>query len=165
MTKILVVCMGNICRSPLAEAVLRKRISDAGLDGMIDVESAGTHGYHAGEEPDSRARAVGVGRGYDFGAKRARKVSPKDYEKYDWILAMDRANLEHLERKCPMQHRAKLALFLQFAGLSDFDEVADPYYGNTAGFERTVDLCERAADGLIRRILNHGTGTVAVESL
>lgn len=156
MLRILLVCMGNICRSPLAEIAVQKRLHDAGLDAVVEVQSAGTHDYHAGEAPDPRALAVGIAHGYDFGKKCARKVMSDDFEYFDWILAMDPSNLAHLRRLCPEIYRDKLALYLEFSGMKDSDTVIDPYYGSLDGFENTLDICERAADGLIDRLLTSG---------
>lgn len=150
MIRVLMVCMGNICRSPLAAAVTRKLAADAGLSGQIEVASAGTHGYHTGEAPDDRAIKVGASRGYDLKGQRARKVLPADFAHFDHILAMDKDNLAALERECPEPFRSKLRLFLDYADDVDTREVPDPYYGNQAGFERVADLCEAAARGFIR---------------
>lgn len=154
MIRILVVCMGNICRSPLAELALGKCLQEQGLEAEIEVQSAGTHGSHVGEGPDARALGVATERGYVVGGKRARKVVVDDFERFDWILAMDESNLRYLERLCPENCRQKLALFLDFAGIGG--EVADPYYGNLAGFENTLATCERAAAGIVERLLALG---------
>lgn len=148
MKRILFVCMGNICRSPTAEAVLRTLAKRRGRE--LEIESAGTVGSHAGEGPDARARKAGEKRGYDFGRKRARKVAAADFGRFDLILAMDRQNLAALERQCPPEHLPKLALFLERAGVAAGGEVPDPYYGGPEGFERVLDLCEQAAEGLLR---------------
>ncbi len=156
MIRILLVCMGNICRSPLAEVAVRKRLSEAGLETAVELASAGTHGSHAGEAPDPRAVAVGMGRGYDFGEKKARKIVLEDFDRFDWILAMDKTNLSYLKRMCPQEHQQKLALFLQFAGISADGAVVDPYYGNLEGFENTLNACEAAAAGVIKRLRTSG---------
>lgn len=150
--KILVCCMGNICRSPTAEGVLRARIEAAGLGRQIAVASAGTHAFHVGSKPDSRAIAAAAARGVDLGRIRARKVEAADFEHFDRVYAMDRDNLRNLERSCPEPLRHKLALFLQHAGRFDEEEVPDPYYGGPAGFERVLDLIEDAADGLVKEL-------------
>ena len=146
--KILVVCMGNICRSPTAEAVLRAKASSRFL-----VDSAGTHAYHVGEPPDKRAIYAAQKRGYDLSSLRARQVSVADFEQFDLILAMDRKNLATLRQQCPDEHTAKLALFLQYAEGISLDEVPDPYYGGTQGFEQVLDLCENAVQGLLNRAI------------
>ena len=148
--RILFCCMGNICRSPTAEGVVRARLDAAGLGAQVAVDSAGTHGYHTGARPDPRAIAAASTRGVDISGIRARKVDVADFERFDLIYAMDRDNLRNLERHCPDPLRHKLALFLQHAEAFDEDEVHDPYYGGPAGFERVLDLIENAADGLVR---------------
>jgi len=146
------VCMGNICRSPLAEAVSRAMAEEQGMAAMVEFDSAGTHGAHAGEAPDERACRVAQARGYKMNGLRARKVVVDDFQRFDLVLAMDRANLATLKRMCPESYQPKLRLFLEFADQVDADEVPDPYYGNMAGFERVVALCEQAARGLISAI-------------
>ena len=147
--RILVVCMGNICRSPTAEAVLRAKIAERGLD--IEVDSAGTIGYHQGELPDNRARAAGEARGYSFEGIRARQVVEGDFEVFDLILAADNDNLRDLKRSCPTHLHRKLALFLEF-GRPDVEEIPDPYYGGQRGFDYVLDLVEEASDGLLDRL-------------
>lgn len=148
--KILFCCMGNICRSPTAEGVVRARLEAAGLAERVDVDSAGTHAHHVGSRPDPRASAAAAARGVDLSRIRARKVDSEDFLRFDRIYAMDRDNLRNLERHCPESQRHKLALFLDHAGRFDEEEVPDPYYGGPAGFERVLDLIEDAADGLVR---------------
>lgn len=152
MVKVLFVCMGNICRSPTAEGVFVELLKRHGLEDRIHVDSAGTHAYHVGSAPDPRARAAAAKRGADLGSQRARKVAPEDFEDFDYILAMDRDNLEILEAVCPPEQRDKLQLLLAFAPDVGVDEVPDPYYGGAAGFERVLDLIEAAAEGLLREI-------------
>lgn len=149
MTRLLMVCMGNICRSPMAQIVTLHLARAAGLASAVQVDSAGTHAGHVGEPPDPRARATLSQRGYAVGKNRSRKVAEQDFEHYDLILAMDQANLNDLRRACPTEHTHKLRLFLEFAPEADLREVPDPYYGNAQGFERVLDLCEAAARGLI----------------
>ncbi|GEA49572.1 protein-tyrosine-phosphatase [Vibrio inusitatus NBRC 102082] len=147
--KILVVCMGNICRSPTAEAVLRTRAENKGL--LIEVESAGTIDYHHGEKPDSRAATAAKNRGYSFGRKRARGVTQEDFYYFDRILVADKQNLTDLQDICPSEYRYKLALFLQGAGL-ETDEIPDPYYGGEQGFERVLDLIEGGSDKILAEL-------------
>lgn len=147
--QILLVCMGNICRSPTAEGVLRQRLQEAGLAHRVIVDSAGTHGYHVGEPPDRRAVEAAAGRGYDLSRLIARQVSVQDCHDYDLILAMDRANLAELQRLCPRMHQHKLRLFLAYSRRYPGQEVPDPYYGGRDGFERVLDMIEDAADGLL----------------
>ncbi len=148
--------MGNICRSPTAEGVVRARLERAlqGRDPSIGVEldSAGTHGYHVGRPPDRRAVDAARKRGVDLSSIRSRMVSDEDFEAFDLILAMDRDNLAHLEESCPQELRHRLGLFMAFADDEAVDEVPDPYYGGLTGFEKVLDLVEEAADGLIREI-------------
>ena len=148
-TSILFVCMGNICRSPTAEGVFRHRAAAAGLAGALHIESAGTHGYHIGEPPDTRSMQHAARRGYDLSAQRARQVAASDFERFDHLLAMDRDNLALLEKTCPPQHRHKLGLFMRFAKESASEVVPDPYYGGAKGFDRVLDYIEDASDGLI----------------
>jgi protein-tyrosine phosphatase len=149
MTRILFICMGNICRSPTAEAVTRALVERAGLADVVELDSAGTHGYHVGEPPDRRATEAGARRGYDLSRLRARQVGSSDYARFDLLLAMDKANLESLQRNCPPDARNKLRLFLAYARRHREEEVPDPYYGGVGGFERVLDLIEDAAEGLI----------------
>nr|WP_275540528.1 low molecular weight protein-tyrosine-phosphatase [Sulfurisoma sediminicola] len=148
-TRVLFVCMGNICRSPTAEGVVRTLLDRAGLLPEVEIDSAGTHDYHIGKPPDERARTAAAGRGYDLSALRARRVSEFDFVRFDRILAMDRDNLDLLRQACPAEHRHKLGLFLEYSRKFGEREVPDPYYGGAEGFERVLDLVEDAASGLI----------------
>ena len=156
MMKILMICMGNICRSPLAEGVVRRLADRAGRAGFIEVDSAGTLAYHAGEQPDPRAKKVAASRGYDLSGMRARRVAEDDFSHFDLVLAMDKQNLAALERVCPDEHRHKLGLFMDYAEDSEHDEIPDPYYGGPDGFERVLDMCEAAGQGLIASITGPG---------
>lgn len=140
---------------------MRSKAERAGLAGTIEVDSAGTHGYHEGELPDPRARRVAASRGYDLSRLRARSVKGQDFSRFDRILAMDRQNLANLRRSCPEEHLSKLGLFLGYAEGLVVDEVPDPYYGGTEGFEKVLDLCEAAARGLVEAFARQdadGTG-------
>lgn len=152
MTKILFVCMGNICRSPTAEGVFRSYLRNHRLDGTIEVDSAGTHGYHVGEAPDQRTQRAAASRGYDLSNIRARKVAPQDIEYFDMILAMDRNNLEVLRRLCPKERQDRLGLFMEYAKNFEDDEVPDPYYGLGHGFDLVLDMVEDASAGLVERL-------------
>jgi protein-tyrosine phosphatase len=147
--RILFVCLGNICRSPTAEAVLRALAARDAPDLGLEVDSAGTAGYHLGEPPDPRMRAAAARRGYDLTALRARTVEPGDFDRFDLILAMDRENLAVLRRRAPDGARERLRLFLEFAPHGEPQEVPDPYYGGPNGFEEVLDLVEAAARGLL----------------
>ena len=143
--RVLMVCMGNICRSPTAEAVLRQRLVGHGLDAQVEVDSAGTGGWHAGEAPDSRAQRHALRRGYDLSRLRARRVVEADFERFDLLLAMDEDNLSELQRLKPAGARAELRLFAAV-------EVPDPYQGGSQGFENVLDLIEQASDGLLAEL-------------
>jgi protein-tyrosine phosphatase len=150
--KILFVCLGNICRSPTAEVVFRALASREAPEMVLEVDSAGTAGYHVGEVPDRRTRQAAARRGYDLSALRARVVEPRDFEYFDLILAMDRENLRSLERRAPPQARERLRLFLEFAPEAGISEVPDPYYGGPNGFEDVLGLIEAASRGLIEHL-------------
>ena len=156
MMKILMVCMGNICRSPLAEGVVRRLVDRAGMSAFVEVDSAGTLAYHAGEQPDPRAKKVAASRGYDLSGMRARRVAEDDFSHFDLVLAMDKQNLSALERVCPDEYLNKLGLFMEYAKDPEHDEIPDPYYGGPDGFERVLDMCEAASQGLIASISGHG---------
>ena len=150
INSVLFVCMGNICRSPSAEAVLRHKANALGLSLMID--SAGTVGAHAKEKPDHRAQKVAQERGYSFDGIKARKVSAQDFNDFDLILAMDKANLDDLHNIAPEPLKYKAALFLDFSQHYLETEVPDPYYGGANGFRFVLDLVEDASDGLLKAI-------------
>jgi len=147
--RVLFVCTGNICRSPTAEGVLRKLAADAGLADRIVVDSAGTHGYHAGEAPDARSQTHARRRGYDLSGLRARCFTREDFHAFDLILAMDREHHAILARFAPPSAEQKLRMMLEFARRPGGDEVPDPYYGGPNGFELVLDLIEDAAEGLL----------------
>ncbi|WP_137936633.1 low molecular weight protein-tyrosine-phosphatase [Chitinivorax sp. B] len=146
---VLFVCMGNICRSPTAEGVFRYFVETAGLAKRINIDSAGTHGYHAGEAPDPRSSMAAARRGYDLSRLRARQVKTADFEMFDLVLAMDEQNLRNLQRLCSPAQQHKLKLFLEYARNFDEREVPDPYYGSGSGFEHVLDLVEDASAGLL----------------
>jgi protein-tyrosine phosphatase len=149
---VLFVCMGNICRSPTAEAVFRNYVEQDGLSDVIHIDSAGTHDYHIGEAPDGRTQRAASQRGYDMSALRGRQVAAGDFARFDYVLAMDEANLSILQRLRPRDAESHLGLFLEFAEKHDEREVPDPYYGGAQGFEHVLDLVEDAAGGLLRHI-------------
>lgn len=152
MVKVLFVCMGNICRSPTAEAVFRQLVEQEGLTDSIHIDSAGTHDYHIGEAPDARTQRAAQRRGYDMSALRGRQVGRADFQGFDYVLAMDEANLAILRRMRPDNASGHLGLFLEFAARHIEREVPDPYYGGADGFERVLDLVEDAAAGLLAHI-------------
>ena len=149
---ILFVCMGNICRSPSAEGVLRHMVREAGLQDAVEIDSAGTLDYHVGSPPDDRSQEHARRRGYDLSGQRARQMKASDFARFDLILAMDWQNLEELESLCPPQHRHKLKRLMEFAPPGVSDVVADPYYGGKEGFERVLDHVEQACRGLLIHI-------------
>lgn len=148
LMRILFVCLGNICRSPTAEAVLRELASEQPL-ADLEIDSAGTGGYHAGQPPDPRTLAAARRRGLAMDALRARKIERADFQRFDLILAMDRQNLIDCERIAPTPRRAQLRLFLEFAPACGYQEVPDPYNGEEADFERVLDLAEAGCRGLL----------------
>ncbi len=148
-TGILFVCMGNICRSPTAEGVFRMMAARAGIVGRIRIDSAGTHDFYTGGPPDWRATQAAAQRGYDLAPLRARQVEAADFARVDRIYAMDWMNLAWLEDLRPPDHRGELRLFLDLAPELGVREVPDPYDGGPEGFERVLDLIERASDALV----------------
>jgi protein-tyrosine phosphatase len=149
---VLFCCMGNICRSPTAEAVFRHYVESAGLSEHILIDSAGTHDYHIGDKPDSRAQRAAQQRGYDISKLRGRQVGEEDFRQFDYVLAMDRANLAILQRINPPDSDSQVGLFLEYARHHSEREVPDPYYGGADGFERVLDMVEDAAQGLLEEI-------------
>jgi len=152
---VLFCCMGNICRSPTAEAVFRARVEEAGLAQQILIDSVGTHDYHIGKQPDLRTQRAARQRGYDLSGLRGRQVEVADFTRFDYVLAMDNANMAILYRLCPPPQRNRLGLFLQYAKRHKEREVPDPYYGGADGFERVLDMVEDAAEGLLLHIKQH----------
>jgi protein-tyrosine phosphatase len=151
--RVLMVCMGNICRSPTAEGVLRAQLQRAGLGVLVQVDSAGTHGYHSGEAPDARAIRHAAKRGYDIASLRARPVLPEDFARFQWILAMDEANLEWLKKRAPAGHAARVEPLMAHAQRHPgVVAVPDPYYGAAAGFDHVLDLVEDACEGLLPQL-------------
>lgn len=155
MTRILFVCMGNICRSPTAEGVMRHLLRERGLEDEVEVASAGTGGWHVGDPPDARSTAAAQRRGIVLEGA-AQQVSEEDFEHYDLVIAMDRENLRHLRGMAPgAAARDKLHLLREFdpacAGAPDLD-VPDPYYGGTRGFDDVLDMVEAACPGLLDRV-------------
>lgn len=149
--RVLFVCMGNICRSPTAEGAFRKLLDKQQLAGLVGVDSAGTHDYHAGSPPDTRAQTTARDRGVDLSALRARQVRAEDFELFDYVVAMDRSNRAVLEAACPRHLRQKISLLLQYCDGTP-DEVPDPYYGGPGGFDKVFDLVEEGAQALLLTI-------------
>jgi protein-tyrosine phosphatase len=155
--QILMVCMGNICRSPTAQAVLQAKIQDLGLDKKVAVQSAGTQNWHQGSPPDSRSIHHAALRGYDLAPLRAKAIRAADFETCDLILAMDQTNFDTLQEQCPVHHDHKLQLLMtysmRYAGIHR--SVPDPYYGGPNGFEHVLDLIENACDGVTAKLTEH----------
>ena len=149
---VLFCCMGNICRSPTAEAVFRANVEEAGLAQQILIDSVGTHDYHVGDPPDQRTQRAARQRGYDLSGLRGRQVEVADFTRFDYVLAMDHANMAILQKLRPLEQRDRLGLFLEYASRHQEREVPDPYYGGEDGFERVLDMVEDAAAGLLRHI-------------
>ncbi len=150
INSVLFICMGNICRSPSAEAVFRHKMQAQGL--ALKVDSAGTLGAHAKEKPDHRAQKAGVARGYSFEGIKARKVTVQDFNDFDLILAMDHDNIDELKKIAPTAMQDKIHLMLDFATGHEEDQVPDPYYGGARGFDYVLDLVEAASDGLLEKL-------------
>ena len=151
-SSVLFVCMGNICRSPTAEAVFRHTLRQRRPIESIEVDSAGVDAYHVGESPDQRAQRAAKKRGYDLSGIRARDVTVQDFQRFDLILAMDKRVLRILRQTCPPEYADRLGLYMVYAHHFTEDEVPDPYYGSNDGFERVLDMIEDATQGLLERI-------------
>ena len=156
MLRVLFVCMGNICRSPSAEGVFNKIITDQLLQDKFSIDSAGTHAYHIGEAPDLRSQKAAKEREVDLSKIRARKVIIGDFEDFDYLLAMDEDNHSIMLQACPEEHQHKIKLFLEYAPHLNTREVPDPYYGGAYGFERVLDLIEEASTGFIEELKTSG---------
>ena len=152
MIKVLFVCMGNICRSPVAEGVFKDLISKKSLEGKYMVDSAGTHDYHVGKAPDSRMQEVAVSHGIDISGLKARHVCDTDFEIFDYILVMDNYNMECLLSRCPEEYKEKIKLFLSFASDETDVEVPDPFYGSIDEFEGIMSMVQNAAKGFLGKV-------------
>jgi protein-tyrosine phosphatase len=150
--RVLFVCTGNICRSPTAEGVFLKMVQDAGLAGVITVDSAGTHDYHVGDAPDSRSIEAAARRGYNLAPLRARQVNFADFDQFDLILAMDEGHRTHLVRRCPPARAAVVKPMMAYAVQRTGEDVPDPYYGGENGFEEVLDMIEDASRGLLAAV-------------
>ena len=152
--RVLFICMGNICRSPTAEAVFRKLVEVSPLAGKMEIDSAGTIGAHAGARPDPRAIELGASRGYDLERIRARQIALADFERFDYVIAMDEQNIRHLKSVCPPENSHKIELLLAFSPDAGAHEVPDPYYGSVGDFEHALALIEAGCKGLLRHIIH-----------
>jgi protein-tyrosine phosphatase len=150
INSVLFVCMGNICRSPTAEAVFKHKMNASGL--ALSVDSAGTLGAHAKQKPDHRAQKAGIARGYSFKGIKARKVTKTDFTQFDLILAMDNDNVSELKKVAPADLQHKIHLMLDFANEHEESQVPDPYYGGARGFDYVLDLVEAASDGILAKL-------------
>lgn len=151
---ILFVCMGNICRSPTAHGVFRKKVIEHGLTDLVVVDSAGTHNYHPGSPPDERTQAHALRRGYDLSDLRARQILQSDFGSHDLILTMDLDNLTLIQEECPTEHQRKIRRMTEFCLKYESPVVPDPYYGGRDDFENVLDLVEDACEGLIQHVKN-----------
>jgi len=156
MIKVLFVCMGNICRSPTAEGIFRQIVNSAELADKIAIDSAGTHSYHIGKQPDKRAQAASLKRGINLSKLRGRQVESADFEKFDYVIAMDNSNHADLTQVAGGSAE-NLFMFLSFSENFNENEVPDPYYGGEQGFEHVLDLVEDASRGLLAHIQKHHT--------
>lgn len=152
MVKVLFVCMGNICRSPTADGVFANMVESEGLTDKIEIDSAGTHAYHIGNSPDPRSQECAEKRGIDLSHLRARRATEQDFQIFDYVLAMDKDNLDDLQQLCPGGMEHKLKLFLEYAPHLNISEVPDPYYGGVNGFDRVFDMVEESSAGLLAEI-------------
>lgn len=153
-TNIMFVCMGNICRSPTAHAVMQHLVDYQGLSDHFLIESSGTHAYHIGEQADPRSRDTAQSRGIDMDYLRAQKIAITDYDKFDWILAMDEENLKLIEYYAPDDYKAQYCLLMNFASKHPGQIIVpDPYYGGDQGFEAVFDMVEDACQGLLNHIV------------
>ena len=148
--KILFVCMGNICRSPTAEAVFHHKLTERRLLHKVKVDSAGTHNYHPDSPPDARSQMHARKRGFDLSHLRARAVVDTDFEEFDLLLTMDWDNRALLEERCPAQHQHKIRGLAEFLQTTSASVIPDPYYGGEQGFEQVLDLIEESSEGLLK---------------
>ena len=160
-TKILFVCMGNVCRSPTAQGVFQSLVKAGNLQEFVVCDSAGTHDFHVGEAPDQRAVNAAAKRGYDLTETRARKIQLSDFSEYDYILAMDWENLALLQRMCPRGLQHKLQLLMRFATEFEAATINDPYHGGPQGFEQALDYIEDACNGLMEVVRRRATMVAA----
>lgn len=157
-TRVLFVCLGNICRSPTAQAVFEVKAKEAGLDHLLEIDSCGTGSWHIGQEPDERTQKAAMQRGYDMSHLRARRLMPDDFYRFDYILAMDTRNLADVMKKSPEDFKGRVQLLLDYSADKKLLEVPDPYYGEQDGFERVLALVESACDGLLETIRKQHAG-------
>ena len=152
MVKVLFVCFGNICRSPMAQGALTRLLEREGLLEQVEVSSAGTHTYHLSSSPDERARRAMQRRGIDIGGISAKRLAPDDFQRFDYLIAMDRDNFRFLQEQCPEELRGKLSMLMDYAPHFHAAEVPDPYYGPEIWFDRVLDMIDAAAEGLLSEL-------------
>lgn len=157
VTRILFVCLGNICRSPMAEGVFRRVAEKEGLSDRFEIDSAGLGDWHIGQPPDHRAQRAARSRGIDISGQQARLVEPEDFERFDLLLVMDRSNYADLKAMAPAHGRAKIGLLLDYAPHVRTKDVPDPFFGGTEGFNQALDLIEAAARGLLASLVTQET--------
>lgn len=154
MISVLFVCLGNICRSPLAEGVFRHKVEAMGLSDRFFIDSAGCGGWHKGEQPDRRSIDAAARHGIDIGSQRARQVTADDFNRFDLVLGLDRDNVAYLAKMKPWESQARVALYLEEA-LGRARNVPDPYYGGPKDFEDVYQLCDEASDALIKKLIGN----------
>jgi len=154
-TRVLMVCLGNICRSPTAQGIFEHRVQQRGLTHCIEVDSAGTSGWHINEPPDPRSISAALTRGYDLSTQRGRQVTEQDFAEFHYVLAMDIQNLQALRALCPLHYDGYLGRLLDFSKSKRRLDVPDPYHGGSSGFELVLDLIEEASEGLLQHILRN----------
>ena len=155
--RLLFICLGNICRSPLAEGVFRRVAEDEGVLQLFDIDSAGLGDWHVGQAPDIRAQAAARNRGVDISGQSARQIRPADFSRFDLLLAMDGSNYQELVQLAPSDERHKIRRFLDYAPHVGTQDVPDPFYGGREGFDHALDLIEQAARGLLAELLSEGS--------
>jgi protein-tyrosine phosphatase len=155
--RVLFICLGNICRSPMAEGVFRRVVEAEGLADRFEIDSAGLGDWHIGQEPDARAQAAAKSRGIDISGQCARQVALDDFARFDLLLVMDRSNYAELKRRAPANQRGKIQHFLDFAPHAGTKDVPDPFFGGAEGFDHALDLIEAAANGLLASLVGEET--------
>ena len=155
--RLLFVCLGNICRSPMAEGVFRRVIEEEGVSHLFEIDSAGLGDWHVGQAPDERARAASLSRGIDISGQCARQVEGSDFQRFDLLLVMDRSNFAELRRRAPREAHGKIKLFLDYAPHLGTKDVPDPFFGGDEGFDDALDLIEEAAHGLLASLVDEET--------